>query len=153
MIYKRTKTQPDGTTREYPHYWYKFTRDGRTVRVNTKQPNKRTAEDMENAHRTRLAQGDADLLTGKSPTFAAFSAAMPPLTSKTGKDKTTKFYADRLRALLEFSPLAGARLSHIDTGLIDQFKAARLAAGDAISSVNGCLRTLRKALGVAHGQK
>jgi len=148
-----SETLPDGKSREYPHYWYKFTRDGRTVRVNTKQTNKRTAEDMENAHRTKLAQGDADLLTGKSPTLATYAATMPPLTSKTGKVKSTEFYADRLRALLEFAPLANARLSHIDTGLVEQFKAARLTEGDAISSINGCLRTLRKTLGAAQDQK
>ena len=129
--------------KEYPHYWYKFTRDGKVVRRNTKQSNRRTAEELESTHRTRLARGEADLPMGKAPTLAAFN---PVLTSRTGKARSTEFYASRMKALLAFPPLANARLSDIDEPLIEKYLASRREEVSP-ATLNRELATLSKACG------
>ena len=37
-------------------WWYKFTWNGKPIRVSTKQTNKRVAEQIEAAHKTSLAK-------------------------------------------------------------------------------------------------
>lgn len=69
MVFKR-KASPD--------YYYRFYRNSVSVCVCTKQRNKGTAEELEAAHRTRLARGEGGLQTGTAPTLAAFEARLPP---------------------------------------------------------------------------
>ena len=47
--------------RKSKNWWYKFTWNGRAIRESTKQTNKRTAEQMEAAHRTALAKGEVGI--------------------------------------------------------------------------------------------
>jgi hypothetical protein len=56
-----SKNLPDGRIIEYPHSWYRFKRNAIQIRVNTKQSNRRVAEELESAHTTRLAKGEAGL--------------------------------------------------------------------------------------------
>lgn len=149
MVFRKRKQLSNGTVKEYPHYWYKFTRDGKVVRRNTKQSNRRTAEELEATHRTRLARGEADLPVGKAPTLAAFN---PVLTSRTGKARSSEFYASRLKALLAFPPLANARLSDIDEPLIEKYLASRREEVSP-ATLNRELATLSKALRLARDKK
>ena len=42
-------------------WWYKFNWNGETIRESTKQTNKRVAEKIEAAHKTRLAEGEVGI--------------------------------------------------------------------------------------------
>jgi hypothetical protein len=65
MIYKRGKT-----------YWYKFMWQGKLVRESTKQGNDKIARQMESAHRTSLAKGEAADKSTASEHFS--SEPFPP---------------------------------------------------------------------------
>ena len=62
MIYKRGRV-----------YWYKFVWQGETIRESTKQGNDKVARQMEAAHRTSLAKGEAGIRDKKPiPTLKRF---------------------------------------------------------------------------------
>lgn len=42
-------------------WWYKFTWNGEPIRESTKQTNKRTAEQIEVAHKASLAKGEVGI--------------------------------------------------------------------------------------------
>ncbi len=149
MIYRKRKRLPDGVIITYPHWHYKFERDGRTIHRNTKQGNKQTAKELEAKHRTGIARGEAEFLPARVPTFAQFN---PVLVSRTGKIRSTQFYADRMKALLAFGPLANARLTAIDADLIEKYVASRRGV-DSPATINRSLATLRKALRLAVDRK
>ena len=65
------------------------------------------------------------------------------------KPQTVQFYAAKLNRLLEYPPIAGARLDRIDEGIIEGYVVARRASvGPA--TVNRELATLRRMLRLAH---
>ena len=56
------------------YWWYKFTWNGEEIRESTKQTNKRVAEQMEAAHRTKLAKAEAGTREPETvPTVKAFA--------------------------------------------------------------------------------
>jgi len=153
-IYRRVNA--DG--KPYPHWWYRFRRNGRLIRVNTKQKNKTVAKELEDEHRSRLARGEMGLrdwrdvptLKGLEPRFIAFVEAEC-------KKGTGKFYKGYFAQLLAFAPLAETRLDQIDEALVEKFIAHRrkaLAHPErknstkivAPATVNRSLATLRRAL-------
>jgi integrase len=168
VIYKRIKD--DGT--EYPHYWYRFKRNGVDFRVNTKQPNRRTAEDLEAAHKTRLAKGEAGLRDSRDvPTLKQFEprfkAAIEARSSE--KPSTVRFYGEKMASLIAFSPMGNARLDRIDEAMIErwvQYRRKHLVKqsrkdADAklprrqisVGTINRGLATLRRALRLAQEWK
>ena len=73
MLFKRNRKLPNGQTRTYPNWWYQFQREGLFVRVNTKQGDRKVAVELESAHRTRLAKGEAGLHDPRAvPTLKQF---------------------------------------------------------------------------------
>lgn len=65
-VYKQPKSK---------NWWYKFVWKGELIRESTKQTNKRVSEQMEAAHRTRLAKGEVGIRDRKiAPTLATFAA-------------------------------------------------------------------------------
>jgi hypothetical protein len=98
-------------------WWYKFTWNGKLVRESTRQTKMRVAEELEAAHRTRLARGEAGIDTGRrrvtffefAETFLAFVAVR-----STDRPFTIKFYKATLRRLLNYKPMADARLQDIN---------------------------------------
>jgi integrase len=151
MIYRRTKTLSDGRKVVYPFWHYRFKRNGQAIRINTKQSNKRTAEELEAAHRTRLAKGEAGLRNPRdTPTLKHFQERFFDAIKSRCADKprTIKFYENRMTCLLGFVSLANSRLDRIDEAMIERFVQSR---GEKISrsTVNGDLATLRRALRLA----
>src|ERR1019366_2775719 len=68
------------------------------------------------------------------------------------KPQTVQFYAAKLNRLLEYAPIAGARLDRIDEGVIEGYVVVRRATvGPA--TVNRELATLRRMLRLAHKWK
>src|SRR5438105_1451972 len=105
-------------------YWYHFLFNGEHVQESTKQGNPRVARQMEAAHRTALAKGEAGIFDRKpAPTLRDFAQKfIDAVQVRNGqKPATVAFYAEKLSHLLKFKPLASARLSKIDESLIESY--------------------------------
>jgi integrase len=152
-------------------YWYHYLWNGRHIQASTKQGNPRVTRQMEAAHRTRLAKGEVGIVERKpAPILKEFSQRFIDYvqTRSAEKPATIRFYAEKLARILEYEPLAEARLDVIDESLIERFvqwrsqQASRAGSnrkkkttanrGRPISAatVNRSLATLRKLLRLAH---
>ncbi len=136
-------------------YWYHFLFNGEHIQKSTKQGNPRTARQIEAAHRTALAKGEVGIAERKvAPLFSAFAQRFIAHveTRHENKPQTVVFYASKLSRLLEFAPIASARIDRIDEGIIEEYVVARRATvGPA--TVNRELATLRRMLRLAHEWK
>jgi integrase len=136
-------------------YWYHFLFNGEHVQKSTKQGNPRTARQIEAAHRTALAKGEVGITERKvAPLFSALAQRFISHveTRHENKPQTVVFYASKLSRLLEFAPIASARIDRIDEGTIEEYVVARRATvGPA--TVNRELATLRRMLRLAHEWK
>ena len=136
-------------------YWYHFLFNGEHIQESTKQGNPRTARQIEAAKRTALAKGEVGIEERKAaPMFSAFAKRFIEHveTRHENKPQTVQFYAAKLDRLLEYQPIAGARLDRIDEGVIEGYVVARRATvGPA--TVNRELATLRRMLRLAHEWK
>ena len=131
-------------------WWYEFVFSGERVRESTKQGNKRTAEQMEAAARTKLAKEGVGIKEpAKAPTLAEYAKTsfLPHVeVHKAAKANTLAFYRNSVRNLLAFEKLANSRLDKIDVPLLDQYIVRRRGAGMQVSTVNRDLATLRRML-------
>ncbi len=144
MVFKRDSSK---------YWWYKFIWNGELVRESTKQTNKRIAEQMEAAHRTRLAKGEVGIREREPvPTLESFAKAdFQPFIKATfaAKLKTLTYYESGLKQLLAYDKLASAQLDSITTETISGFIAKRQADGLKVSSVNRELQVLRRIFALA----
>ncbi len=154
-------------------YWFSFVFRGERLQRSTRQGNWQTAKNIEAAYRTALAKGEVGILERKpAPPLKEFSQRFVDYvqTRSAEKPKTVEFYAQQMARLLEFEPLASARLDAIDEGLIEKFvqwrsqqvtrtgvnrspkKKVSTKPRKLISAatVNRSLATLRKLLRLAH---
>jgi integrase len=138
-LYKRGET-----------WWYEFVFSGERIRESTKQGNKRIAEQMEAARRTQLAKGEVGIKDRvPAPTLAEYAnkSFLPHIeANKKEKPGTIGFYRDRIKNLLAFDKLSGARLDEIDLPLIDRYISRRRALNLQVSTINRELATLRRML-------
>src|SRR5271167_2577908 len=98
-------------------YWYSFIFNGMHIQESTKQGNPRTARQIEAAHRTSLAKGEVGITERKVvPMFSSFAQRFIAHveTRHENKPQTVVFYASKLSRLLEFAPIASARIDRID---------------------------------------
>jgi hypothetical protein len=105
-------------------YWFSFVFRGERVQRSTRQADRKVARQMEAVHRTALAKGEVGIEERKpAPTLKDFSQRFVDYvqTRSAEKPKTIEFYGQQLARLLEFEPLASARLDAIDEGLIERF--------------------------------
>ena len=83
-------------------WWYRFTWNGRAIRESTKQTNKRVAEQIEAAHKTSLAKGEAGIRDHRAaPTLEEFAKGdFLPFCRSTfaAKPKTLSYYEKGDRA-------------------------------------------------------
>jgi integrase len=135
------------------NWWYKFVWDGKRIRESTRQPVKRVAEQMEAAHKARLARGEVGIREKKSiPTFKEFAATefLPFIDSRfLNKPKTLKYYRNGLKSLSAFTPIATANLDSISTRDVTGFISTLRKAGLQVSSINRELEVLRRMLRLA----
>src|SRR5690349_22671642 len=98
-------------------WWYKFTWNGEPIRESTKQSNKRTAEQMEAAHKASLAKGEVGIRDrDPAPTLKDFADRdfLPFVRSTSaGKPRTVTFYKTTVSNLKGFGKLANLRLDAI----------------------------------------
>src|SRR5215471_8583568 len=132
-------------------YWYKFMWKGELVRESTKQGNDKVARQIEAAHRTSLAKGEVGLREKKpSPTLTEFcETRFEPWIKTTPAQKTwLDFYRVGLRAIKAYRPLACLKLDELTSESAAEFAEYRRAqkGGLEVSTVNGSLRVLRRAL-------
>jgi integrase len=129
-------------------WWYKFNWNGETIRESTKQTNKRTAEQMEAAHKTSLAKGEVGIRERKpAPTLKEFAENdFLPFVRSTfaAKPKTRQYYESGVKSLLAFEKLSDARLDTITGESIGGFIAKRRDGGLQVSSINRELQALRR---------
>ena len=100
-------------------YWYHLLFNGEHVQHSTKQGNPRTARQIEAAHRTALAKGEVGIEERKAaPMFADVAKRFIAHVEARyeNKPQTVQFYAAKLSRLLEYPPIATARLDRIDEG-------------------------------------
>ncbi len=105
-------------------YWYEFVFKGERIRKSTHQRNRRAAEDIESAHRTALAKGDAGIFEKKkAPTLAEFKDEIVAhwKVKHKAKPNTLAFYEEKLDRLLEFALMASTPLDRIDEDLIERY--------------------------------
>jgi integrase len=140
-------------------YWFHFLSNGEHIQKSTRQGNPRVARQIEAAYRTALAKGEAGIVECKpSPALKDFAQRFTACIQVrcTEKPATIAFYVEKLTHLLEFEPLANARLDRIDEALIESYVQERSKATGrrkatlAPATVNRDLATLRRALRLAY---
>jgi len=132
-------------------YKYHFVFNGEHIQKSTRQGNLKVARDMEAAHRTRLAKGEAGIFERKSvPTLQVFAERFKGFIDvrNASKPQTIRFYKMRLDRLLEFEPLAEERLDRIDASELDAYVQYRVKQVSP-TTVNRELMTLRRLLHIA----
>jgi hypothetical protein len=146
-------------------YWFHFIWNSERIQKSTKQSNRRVAREMEAAYRTQLAKGEMGLTEKKpAPTLKGFApdfrAEIEVRSAE--KPRTISFYKEKLARLLEYQPLASARLDKIDEALIAGYvkmrRATIIGKGKnkryvSPASVNRELATLRRLLRLANKWK
>src|SRR5271165_2176176 len=135
-------------------YWYKFMWKGEVIRESTKQGNDRVARQMEAAHRTSLAKGEVGIRDKKViPTLKNFCIErVEPWAKSTfeqASPKTWLWYGFGIDSLKKSATLANLKLNEIGPELIAEYASERQRDGLQISSVNSCLRALRRVLRLA----
>jgi integrase len=132
-------------------YWYSFIFRGDRVQRSTRQADRKVARQMEAAKRTALAKGEVGIAERKpAPTLGGFAQRFIDSIQvrSAAKPKTIEFYAQQLARLLDYEPLANARLNTIDESLIERFVQHR-SQQVSPTSVNRALATLRRLLRLA----
>jgi integrase len=145
-VYKRKDSE---------YYWFKFTFRGRSYQRPSRVKNKREAEKIEAAFRTKLANGEVGLEeVAPAPALRDFEQQFIDFieTRHASKPATVSFYANRLQRLLKWQPLRDARLDRIDEALIERYIGLRRKEV-GIVAVNRELATLRRLLHKAHEWK
>jgi integrase len=136
-------------------YWYEFVFNGKRVQASTHQGNQRVAREIEAAHRTALARGEAGIVKRKAPsTFRELAQRFLAHVEARHENKpqTVAFYAAKLNRLMKFPAIASARVDSIDEGAIEKYVIFRReSVGPA--TVNRELATLRRILRLAQEWK
>ena len=169
-IFKRVYREADGK-RKRGVYWFNFWWKGQHIQKSTGQGNPDVARTMEAAYKTALAKGEVGILERPpAPTLKEFGQRFIDEIQVrcAAKPETVRFYALKMTRLLEFEPMASARLHAIDESLIAAYVQWRSAqpsrAGHnrkrphpvanqkpvSPASVNRELATLRRLLRMAH---
>jgi hypothetical protein len=131
-------------------WWYRFVWNGESFRESTKQSNKRTAEQMEAAHKTSLAKGEVGIRDKKPvPTLREFAEReFLPFTESwfQNKPKTLEYYKNGVKNILAFTTLASAPLDAVTQGMIAAFIAKKRETKLQVTSINRPLEVLRRML-------
>ena len=143
-------------------YWYRFMHRGQVIRRSTKQGNYKAAVDMEAAHKTALAKGDAGIFEREpAPTLAEFGKEFLKWAKATfrEKPKTLAFYKNGVNRLSEYQPLASLalddkRIPERLTGYITRRQTPTITEEKvrkalAVASINRELQVLRRLLNLA----
>jgi len=121
---------------------------GKLVRESTKQGNDKVARQMEAAHRTSLAKGEVGIREKRpAPTLAQFVSGRIEPWAKVRS--SWLWFRAGIRPLVQYKPIAVAKLDEISSATADDYAAHRLSEVIQISTVNRELRVLRRILRLA----
>jgi integrase len=135
-------------------WWSRIEWRGQVLQRSTKVSNKSAARDIEATWRVGLAKGEAGILDhSATPTLKEFQTRFFEYLPAHVSSRTVGFYKDSFAPLVNFRPLAVAKLNHIDADLLDRFVAHRIKGQIMPATINGSLRTLRRALHLAKDWK
>jgi hypothetical protein len=134
-------------------WWYRFVWNGESIRETTKQTNKRTAEQIEAAHKTSLAKGEVGIRDRiPAATVRQFAKAdFLPFCRSTfaAKTKTLSYYENGAARLLEYAAIADESLDTITGEKIAGYARQRQDAGMKVATVNRELQVLRRMFALA----
>jgi integrase len=133
-------------------YWYNFEFQGKRHQGTARLRNERLARQFEAKLRSDLALGLVGLTQLKpGPTLEKYAKQFREYvqTNNINHPWTVAFYEEKLARLLDYNPLAGCRLAHIEEPLIEEYKRHRRKKV-GIATVNRELATLRRALHLAY---
>jgi len=135
-------------------YWYKFKFNGDAIRKSTRQKDQHTARQMEAAHRASLAKGEVGIREKKViPTLKTFCIErVEPWAKSTFENaspKTWLWYGFGIDSLKKSATLSNVKLDEIGPELVAEYASERQRDGLQTSSVNSCLRALRRVLRLA----
>ena len=135
-------------------YWYKFMWQGRSVRESTKQGNDKIARQMEAAHRTSLAKGEVGIRDKRPiPIVRSFcEERVEPWAKSTFEQaapKTWLWYRFGINAVKNSPTLGNLKINEIGPELVAEFASERQREGLQVSSINSCLRAVRRVLRLA----
>jgi integrase len=151
-LYRQPKSKGSGGSK----FWsFRLCWRGEVIRKSTRTTNRREAERIAAAYREALARSEAGIPVKKTaPSFADFSKRfMEAIEVRcASKPATVEFYREKVTRLLEYPPLASARLDDIDEALIEGYVQQRREHW-APATVNRALATLRRALRLAYEWK
>src|SRR5215469_8159018 len=143
MIYKRGSV-----------YWTKFQHSGRMIYKSTGQTSATKARQVEARLRSELAMGNFGILKKKAiPTLTEFcEKRVEPWAKSTfeqASPKTWLWYRFGIDALKKSTTLRNLKLDEIGPESVAEYASERQVDGLQISSVNSCLRCLRRVLRLA----
>lgn len=112
--------------------------------------NKAEAAQFEAVFKSSLVKGEFGIIESRnSPTLEKFQEKLLAHLKANTAPRTHGFYKENLAVLTRFTPLASAKLSSIDSAMIENFVQWRLKEKVAHVTVNHSLRTLRRVLHLA----
>ena len=129
------------------NWYYKFEWRGALITKSTRQGNKRVAEQMESAHRTRLAKAEVGIIEKPPvPTVTEFAPRFLSFVREKNADKpaTITFYENRVQTLTMNPILKDLSMDGITTEHQTAFAGWMRARSCEITTVNRCLATLRR---------
>jgi len=134
-------------------YHFKFRRNNQTFEGSCHTANKRTAEQIEAAHKANWALEKVGIgPKEKVPTFAEYATNvfLPDVRiNKAAKPATITYYQNATAHLLK-SPLATKRLDAITEADVTEHKGRMQKTGKySVSTINGSLRALKRILNFA----
>jgi integrase len=135
-------------------YWFNFWWNTKHVQQSTRQGNPRIARQMEAAYKTSLAQGAVGIKKYQPvPSLNEFCQQRFEPWAKANFERTSHkswlWYRVGMRAIREYSPLAGRKMDEITTEHIADFASYRHSKNLQVSTVNSSLRVLRRILRLA----
>lgn len=126
-------------------FWFQKTRH----QGSTHLTNHEKAKVWLNAFKTNLAMGMVGITAKEPPPILSVflqGAFLDFVRQNCTKPRTIKFYEERVKVLCAYQPFTMLRLDRIDELAIQGYKDSRLAKKLSPATINGELRTLRKAM-------
>ena len=147
-LYRRKWRNSDGKLITNPQWWMSGMVDGRQVCKPTGVTNKRTAQQIYDAWRAEIAQGQFNLLK-KAPKLKEWAEKY---LKTVDHPNTRRRYESSKENLVSFFG-EGAQLDHLSTARIEQFKQQRREEGVKGSTINRDLRFLAQILKQAERER
>jgi integrase len=124
--------------------------NGRLHQRSLRTHNKDEATKLEAVFRAALVRGEFGIIESRSaPTLIEFEERLLAHVKANTAGRTYGFYAQNIKVLKRYVPLATTRLGSIDSALIESFIQWRLKEKVTPVTVNHSLRTLKRLLHIA----